>query len=148
MKRNFISISLILFSVLIFWVSPPLKAQSGKSPPKVDTTVYKDNYLELMGNIYRFVGEAEKDDKLPPLDSAIITVSTVEGQFTRVITNKKGKCDFKLPLNRQYKILVSKKGYVSKFFEVNTKITTNKQAAYTFKFDVDYSFKHAQIFKF
>jgi hypothetical protein len=115
----------------------PSDAQSGKAPPKVDTTVYKDNYLELIGTIYRFVGEAEKDDKLPPLDSALITVSTVEGPFTRVFTNKKGKCNIKLPLNRTFKILVSKKGYVPKFFEVNTKLSTNKVAAYTFKFDVD-----------
>lgn len=92
-------------------------------------------YLELKGNV-RQSRISEKDES-KALDSALITIYTNDIPFSETWTNKKGKCSFKLPLGKQFKIEVSKSGFVSKLFDVDTKVPSDKKDSYTFSFDID-----------
>jgi len=72
-----------------------------------------------------------------PLDSAIITILSGDIPYSEIFTNKKGRCSFKLPLDKVFKIEVSKHGFVTKFFEVNTKVPSEKRGEFSFVFDID-----------
>jgi len=100
-----------------------------------DTTKIKESYLEMKGIVRHSKGK-EKDNTIP-LDSALITIYTGEIPYSEFLTNKKGKCNFKLPLNKQFKIEVTKPGFVSKSFEVDTKLPNDKKGEYVFAFDID-----------
>jgi len=101
-----------------------------------DTVIkIKEHYLEMKGVVRQSKGN-EKIESVP-LDSALITIYTGDIPYSDFFTNKKGKCTFKLPLNKQFKIEVSKAGFVSKFFEVDTKIPNDKKGEYSFAFDID-----------
>ncbi|HET6227587.1 MAG TPA: hypothetical protein VFF27_14995 [Bacteroidia bacterium] len=98
-----------------------------------------NNYLEINGSIReRLVKNIMGDSGDNPwLDSAIVTVYYNNAVYKRVYTTRRGKCNFQLPLDRIYTVELSKPGYVSKKFEVNTKTPPNKRDAYDFYFDMD-----------
>lgn len=100
----------------------------------VDTTVSSDYYLEMRGTV-RESKISDVEEVIKPIDSALITISGF--CYQKIYTNKKGKCSFKLPLNKSYKIEVSKKGFVTKILEVNTKAPANSTMNYGFIFDID-----------
>lgn len=84
-----------------------------------------------------------EDGDNPWLDSAVVTVYINNSVYTQVLTTRRGKCTFKLPLDRTYIVELSKPGYVSKKFEVNTKTPSNKKDAYDFDFDMNI-FEHIE----
>ncbi|MCK6650333.1 MAG: hypothetical protein L6Q66_11820 [Bacteroidia bacterium] len=92
-------------------------------------------YLELKGNVRQ--SKVSEKDESKALDSALITIYTGDIPFSETWTNKKGKCSFKLPLGKQFRIEVSKSGFVSKLFDVDTKVPSDKKDSYTFSFDID-----------
>lgn len=93
-------------------------------------------YLELKGTIRHLTGE-NKDEAIA-LDSAVIKVYNERNMLVaQFLTSKKGRCNFKLPLNRRFIVEVSKRGYVSKKLEVNTKVPPEKKFAYVFPFSLD-----------
>ncbi|MBN8696171.1 MAG: hypothetical protein J0L87_06550 [Bacteroidetes bacterium] len=92
-------------------------------------------YLELKGNVRQ--SKVSEKDESKALDSALITIYTGDIPFSETWTNKKGKCSFKLPLGKQFRIEVSKSGFVSKLFDVDTKVPSDKKDTYTFSFDID-----------
>lgn len=100
-----------------------------------DTTKNKDFYLEMKANVRMQKGDIKEENN--PLDSAWVTVFQGEVPFSEFMTNKKGKCSFKLPLDKVFKIEVSKSGFVTKIIEVNTKVPNEKKDAYSFVFDID-----------
>ena len=110
--------------------------------PAADTT-RKDSlvgdkfyYLELRGTIRHLKGENK--DEVHLLDSAFIRVYNEKSVLVaQHITNRKGRCNFKIPLNRKFIIEVSKDGFVSKKIEVNTKVPPEKKLAYIFPFSID-----------
>jgi hypothetical protein len=73
----------------------------------------------------------------PWLDSAVVTVYQNNAVYTTILTSRRGKCSFKLPLDRVFIVELSKPGFVSKRFEVNTKTPPNKRDAFDFDFDMD-----------
>jgi len=107
-----------------------------------DTTVRdslvgdKMYYLELRGTVRHLKGENK--DEAHILDSAVIKVfnekNVLVGEY---FTNRKGRCNFKLPLNRKFIVQVSKEGFVSKMIEVNTKVPLEMKLAFIFPFSVD-----------
>ena len=101
----------------------------------VDTIAKTEYYLEMKGNVRESKGTI-KDETLP-LDSALVTIYMDNVPRSEIMTNKKGKCAFKLPLDKVFKIEVSKKGYVTKYFEVSTKVPFDKKDIYSFAFDID-----------
>ena len=104
---------------------------------KKDTLVGdKLYYLELKGTIRHLKGENKDEAQL--LDSAILKVYNDKGMLVgEHMTNRKGKSNFKLPLNRKFIVEVSKNGFVSKKIEVNTKVPPEKKLAYIFPFTLD-----------
>ncbi|MCC6838195.1 MAG: hypothetical protein IT234_06630, partial [Bacteroidia bacterium] len=84
-----------------------------KISPKTNSNLPSDTtknafYLELKGNVRQ--SKVSEKDESKALDSALITIYTGDIPFSETWTNKKGKCSFKLPLGKQFKIEVSKSG--------------------------------------
>ncbi len=138
MNKNFTLLVITLLSLFSFSFQNSSIAQSGKIPVIIDSAKAKDYYLEMRGTIKRFVGAAEiNEEKLPTLEGATISVFDGMNMFMKVETNEKGKCTFRLPLEHTFKIQVSKKGYVTKFFFVNTIVPKLNLGAFSFNFDLD-----------
>lgn len=95
----------------------------------------KDFYLEMKGNVRK--AKENEEDQSKALDSALVSIYSNGIPLSELWTNKKGRCNFKLPLDKVFKIEVSKPGFVSKNFEVSTKIPADKRAAYSFSFDIE-----------
>ena len=88
------------------------------------------NYVEMKGNIKLL---KDKDKEKGVLDSALVSILNEKKELvTTFYSNRKGKVDFKLPLQRKFSIEISKKGCVSK----NTKMPQNKVKNYEFSFDI------------
>ena len=131
---NKMLLTLLLVSTIVL----PTLSQTGKAPVVIDSAKAKDYYLEMKATIKRYTGAAEvTEEKLPVLPGATISVYDGMNLIMKVETNEKGRCVFRLPLERTYKIQVSKNGYVTKFFVVNTIVPKLNLGAFTFNFDLD-----------
>ena len=128
---------LVLLSVL--FMSFNASAQKPRYRlPTIDSAHTKTCYLEMDGTIKRYVGAAEiTEDILPAMEDATITIYEGSKEYLQLKTNKSGKCTFNLPLERYFKVQVSKEGYVTKFFEVKTEVPQNNLNAYSFSFRLD-----------
>jgi hypothetical protein len=92
------------------------------------------NYVEMKGNIKLL---KDKDKEKGVIDSALVSILNEKKELvTAFYSNRKGKVDFKLPLQRKFSIEISKKGCVSKIIEINTKMPQNKVKNYEFSFDI------------
>ena len=92
------------------------------------------NYVEMKGNIKLL---KDKDKEKGVLDSALVSILNEKKELvTAFYSNRKGKVDFKLPLQRKFSIEISKKRCVSKIIEINTKMPQNKVKNYEFSFDI------------
>ena len=117
----------------------PVKKAVAKPVPqaeKIDSTKAKDYYLELRATVRQSKGE-DKEAESKPLDSVLITIYNGDIPMTETWTNKKGKCTFKLPLDKNLKIQISKKGFVTKSIAVNTKVPAANKDVFSFSCDVD-----------
>lgn len=94
-------------------------------------------YLEINGSIRHMKNVTGDSGDNPWLDSAVVTVYQNNAVYTTILTSRRGKCSFKLPLDRVFIVELSKPGFVSKRFEVNTKTPPNKRDAFDFDFDMD-----------
>jgi hypothetical protein len=149
-KLPLIKVTLITIPLIFSFSFNKLNAQSGKQPkvpPAENTDNKKTNsqekkdefFLDLKGTVYQTKGRAnekEKEDK-DNLDSALVRVLNGTIVYNEQYTSKKGKCVIRLELDKKYKIVVSKKGFVTKFFEVDTKVPENKKSMFSFNFDID-----------
>lgn len=125
--------------LICFGVFSYSNASSAASPEKSIADPMQDTvnfYLEINGSI-REMKNVNGDGDNPWLDSAVVTVYVNNSVYTQVLTTRRGKCTFKLPLDRTYTVELSKPGYISKKFEVNTKTPSNKKDAYNFDFDMN-----------
>lgn len=118
-------------------------AQSGHNPAKksaptakIDSSKAKDQYLEIKATVRQSKGE-EKEGESKPLDSVLVTIYNGDIPYSEIWTNKKGKSTFKLPLDKNFIIQVSKKGFVTKSISVNTKVPFDDRDAFNFSCDVD-----------
>jgi hypothetical protein len=117
--------------------NPPKKSVAKSDQgPKIDSTKQKDYYLEIKATVRQSKGD-EKDAETIPLDSVLVTVYNGEIPYSEILTNKKGKCTFRLPLDKNMKIEVAKKGFVTKSIAVNTKIPAAQKDIFSFNCDVD-----------
>jgi len=93
-------------------------------------------YLEMLGNVKQ-AKEWEKG-ALKNLDSAKFTVYTQENEiYQEAYSNWCGMCMIKLPVNRQFRIVVTKKGWVSKIITVDSRVTDKKLKRYRLPFEID-----------
>ena len=129
-NRKFIFASILSVLLLFLFFS--------MSPDKIenDITQLDDNsYLELKGTVRQSKGGINQETV--PLDSAIIIASSDDIAYSYKMTNKKGKYTLRLPLDKKFKIEVTKQGFVTKCFEVNTKVPYEKRKAFSFSFEID-----------
>jgi hypothetical protein len=138
--RNSIFQIICLISIGILCSRTSLRADANPTKETILQTQDTVNfYLEVNGSIrQRLVKNIMGDSGDNPwLDSAIVTVYYNNAVYKRVLTSRRGKCNFQLPLDRIYTVELSKPGFVSKKFEVNTKTPPNKKDVYDFYFDMD-----------
>lgn len=142
MKRTEIYLpAILLFAMgaLTFFISSAAPVTTVASSWLPDTVKVKSQapgfYVEMKGTV-RSSRVNEKDEG-KALDSALVTIYSGAIPYSELWTNKKGKCIFKLPLDKVFSIEISKAGYVTKFFEVNTKVPADKKDAFSFNFDID-----------
>jgi hypothetical protein len=129
---------LFLFCVGVF--HSPFFIRASPAPLKHTLAPTQDTvnfYLQINGSIRQMKNVNGDSGDNPWLDSAVVTVYQNNVVYTRVLTTRRGKCSIKLPLDRIYIVELSKPGYVSKKFEVNTKTPINKKDAYDFDFDMN-----------
>ncbi|MDF2438212.1 MAG: hypothetical protein K0Q95_2588 [Bacteroidota bacterium] len=130
------------FLLTIFFFATQLHAQSSGAARKVmtaaDSARAKEYYLELRGYVRQLKGsENEKANEIKPLDSVLITIYSGEIPYSELWTNKKGKCEFKLPLDKSFRIDIARKGFVTKSILVVTKVPNEQKDIFNFSFDVD-----------
>src|ERR1035437_6574450 len=129
----FLLFSMMSTLLIVFSSGSPSRI-STKNYLSIDTTLYT-NYLELRGTIRETkIFEVET---VKTIYSALIIISSTNFQNIEIWTNKKGKSVFRLPLDKIFKIKVSKKGFATKLFDVNTKVPFDKRGIFSFVFDVD-----------
>jgi hypothetical protein len=115
-----------------------LAADAAAKKAKDSLIGFHPYWLEMRGVIRQTKLEVDKTQKGPLLDSAEIRVYTDSCKLVGVhYSSKHGECRFKLPLNRKIRIEIRKKGFVSKFIEVNSAVPPDKKIAYLFPFDID-----------
>jgi hypothetical protein len=124
-----------LLMIFLLVISAHSFAQKPVQKNAPDSLHIRESYLEMKGIVKESKGEVKSVEK--PVDSALITIYLNDVPFNEMWTNKKGKCSFKLPLDKIFRIEVSRKGYVTKFFEVNTKVPGDKHDAFSFMFEID-----------
>jgi hypothetical protein len=138
--RNAILYLVCLFIIIIsFCSSVPVNAAENKPTFTFATDDTINYYLEIHGSIrHRLLKNAVANSGDNPwLDSAVVTVYMNNAVYATGLTTKRGKSSFKLSLDRQYLIEISKPGFVSKRFEINTKVPGDKKDVFDFDFDMD-----------
>lgn len=111
---------------------PPVRAIANGTP----------YYVDMVGKVKQHFYNHMPLESV--VDSASITISNETKKITRTYySDRSGKCQFKLPLDEQFEIQVSKKGYVTKILNVDTKIMVKKLSVYTIIFDI-YLFEDIQ----
>jgi hypothetical protein len=128
---------------MLFLIASSMRAQHQPFHPKTpvmtaaDSAKAKEYYLELRGYVRHLKGDvSETDQEIKPLDSVLITIYNGDVPYSELWTNKKGKCGFKLPLDKEFKIEISRKGFVSKYITVVTKVPNEQKSIFSFSFDV------------
>lgn len=119
--------------------APPRPAKKSETTITAsDSARAKEYYLELRGYVRQLKGtENEKANEIRPLDSVLITIYNGDVPYSEIWTNKKGKCTFRLPLDKVFKIEIARDGFVSKHFIVSTKVPNDQKDIFNFSFDVD-----------
>jgi hypothetical protein len=128
---NYTKKSLLLLALLVIKTSI-LSAQA-------DTSLLRDPkkyYLQINSLIKDSKGPDKADEKLIVKGAIIKIINSNNYLVGSYFTDKKGKATFQLPLDKKFKIIFQKKGYVSKIVEVNTQIPKEVNNAYIFGVDV------------
>jgi len=136
-KKTIVQVALFILGGLFF-----IGFQADNSHPSIKYFGVNDStqqYLLLKGHVRKSPKTTTPDAKEENvwLDSALIKIYLNNILYSEFWTTKKGKSSFKLALNKIYLIELSKKGFVSKSFEVNTKVPNGENKAYSFDFDID-----------
>ncbi|MEO6902538.1 MAG: hypothetical protein ABI315_05205 [Bacteroidia bacterium] len=124
------------FTKLIIFISFCLLCIHNNTNAQVTNDTSKF-YLELTGRVRQMKNLTKNKGDNPWLDSAVVTIYNDTSLYSQLITNNRGRCSFKLDLNKSYKIKISKRGFVTKFIEVNTLVPKFRIASYEFEFDID-----------
>jgi hypothetical protein len=123
----------VLIIMLMIVNTSLLKAQGA------DTNLLRDPkkyYLQINSLIKDSKGPDKADEKLIVKGAIIKVINSNNYLIGSYFTDKKGKATFQLPLDKKFKIIFQKKGYVSKIVEVNTNVPKEINNAYIFGVDV------------
>ncbi len=104
-----------------------------------DTTETRDPkkyYLKINGVIKDSKGPDKADEKVVVKGAIIKIINSNNYLVASYFTDKKGKLSFQLPLDKKFKVIIQKKGYVSKIVEINTMLPKDVNNAFVFTVDV------------
>lgn len=96
----------------------------------------KKYYLQINSVIKDSKGPDKADEKLVVKGAIIKVINSNNYLIASYFTDKKGKVSFQLPLDKKYKLIIQKKGYVTKIVEVNATVPKDVNNAYIFGVDV------------
>ena len=98
----------------------------------------KIHYLELQCTVSEPVkGNGKTSEESVPF--VLFRVDDENGRLKQpLITSEKGKCKFRLGFNHEYKIIISRKGYVQKTIKANTHLPKDLNTAYIFPADISF----------
>ena len=119
---------IILISILLF----------SKSSYSTLNVMNKDTkyYLEMYGVV--LLNNNIENEKKKLIDSVEVEILSLDKKFLgSTISNEKGQCYFRLPLNEQYILKVSKKGLVTKLINVDTRINKEDFKKYNLPFEIE-----------
>jgi hypothetical protein len=106
---------------------------------KTDSTLERDPkkyYLQINSLIKDSKGPDKADEKVVVKGAVIKIISSSNYLVASYFTDKKGKASFKLPLDKKFKIIIQKKGYVSKIVEIDAEVPKDLNNAFIFGVDV------------
>ncbi|TND09311.1 MAG: hypothetical protein FD123_1398 [Bacteroidetes bacterium] len=132
----FLAVSMV-FTLNSFRPGDKEEKSIGSVAEAEDSLVGKSkNYLQLQGQVRLSKGDVKAGN--PVLDSAEVSVRNEKGALVLYgITDHKGRLAFRLPLNRQFMIHFTRKGFVEKKILIDTKVPAGTQKAFDYTFDVD-----------
>lgn len=113
------------------------KSSGGSVSEAEDTLIGKSKqFLQLQGMVRLSKGEVNAGN--PSLDSAEVSVRNEKGSLVLYgLTDRKGRLAFRLPLNRLFVIHFTKKGFVEKKIQIDTKVPAGTEKSFDYTFDVD-----------
>jgi hypothetical protein len=138
--RNAIPYLVCLFIITnICYSGISLNATENRPAPTLTADDTVNYYLEVNGSVrHRLLKNAMANSGDNPwLDSAVVTVYMNNAVYATNYTTKRGKCSFRLSLDRLYVVEITKPGFISKRFEINTKVPVDKKDVFDFDFDMD-----------
>jgi hypothetical protein len=106
---------------------------------KEDTSSARDPkkyYLQINSLIKDSKGPDKADEKVVVKGAVIKVINNNNYLIASYFTDKKGKASFQLPLDKKFKVIIQKKGYVSKIVEVNSTVPKDVNNAFVFGADV------------
>lgn len=129
-KNNYSKAKVILLLAIIGLSAKILFAEN------IYSFEYVDRYcLEMKGTIKP--AECKGSEIQKNIDSAEVSVINLDDKlFEKVYSNDIGECYLKIPLNEQFIIKVSKKGWVTKIINVDTRLSQDKFKKYHMLFEV------------
>ena len=97
---------------------------------------FSGRYFKMIGIIKEMNNYELKSHK--NIENAEITILNEEHKVIGVTrSNKIGKCILKLPLNRQFVVMVSKKGWITKTIYVDTRLSNEKFKQYYINYEIE-----------
>ncbi|HET6989954.1 MAG TPA: hypothetical protein VFJ43_01465 [Bacteroidia bacterium] len=119
---------LITLLAIATFIGLPYRSFSGNEKSK--------RFLQFEGRIFQTGMDVRCSKKI--LDSAFIFIYDEKKMTTdTVMTSYQGNYGFRLPLNSQFMITVSKKGFVSKKLHANTHVPVFSKGENTMEFEMD-----------
>jgi hypothetical protein len=106
----------------------------------INNTIHADknkkDYLEMHGKIKQ-ASEYEFEEQ-HYIESAQITIHSLRTKINEsVYSNHFGECHFRLELNNQYILKISKKGWLTKTINIDTRLSKQKTKRYHLYFDTE-----------
>lgn len=132
-----ITLFTVVFAGLIFSSQKSMAALEFNVAASTDSVTRdpKKYYLKINAIIRDSKGPDKADEKT--IKGVIIKVLNENDYLVAsYFTDKKGKSNFSLPLDKKFKVLITKKGYVTKIVEINTMVPKEVNAAFIFPVDV------------
>ena len=103
-------------------------------------TAYTNNHNSFFLEMNASIKQAKNWERgsVKKLDSATVVIYNSLNQVVKNLNSTKaGRCVINLPLNERFVIRVSKRGWVTKIIEVDTRITRRIRGKYRLNFEVD-----------
>lgn len=133
---NFIKPLFLLIAISLLKTSSLIAQETKADTSTVQGRDPKKYYLQINSLIKDSKGPDKADEKAVVKGAVIKIINGNNYLVGSYFTDKKGKVSFQLPLDKKFKVIIQKKGYVSKIVEINTDVPKDVNNAFIFGVDV------------